>query len=65
MMSSLQIVILLLLLVCHGAVARLPLFRIEAALHKDNNDGSRGSVRRFDALVEEDAKSYVHKYTHF
>jgi len=60
-MSRLQIVTLSLLLIGHTALARLLLSRIDtdAAPPKDNNRGSSESERTLDALVEEDAKSYV------
>ena len=60
-MSRLQIATLALLLICHTAIALLPLFRIDAALPKDNDHGSSESLRTLNALVEEDAKSYVLK----
>jgi len=61
-MSMLQIVTLLLLLVCHQTVARIPLLCLDAAVLNDNSNGNSESVHRLDAIVEEDAKSYAYKH---
>ncbi len=61
-MSMLQSVTLLLLLVCHQTVARVPLLRLDAAILNDNSNGDSESVHRLDALVAEDAKSYAEKH---
>ena len=59
-MSMLRIVTLLLLLVCHQTVARVPLLRLDAAVLNENSNGNSESVHRLDAIVEEDAKSYAY-----